>query len=166
MLNIFLWLNYSKSHRLSLTEIALQVADLLEEGVHPPSPDRRGCKGCFFHDKAKNNRDKMRYSNLSNNMMISKLWTTITIQIQYVDGRVAHMTDTTLHHSLQSSPPTTSWWIDPCIIYTWRCISFGGIKACFPPLNFQVTIHIFRWLFKILVSWMAGWLIPCSNAVE
>jgi hypothetical protein len=25
----------------------------------------------------------MRYSNLSNNMMISKLWTTITIQIQY-----------------------------------------------------------------------------------
>jgi hypothetical protein len=28
----------------------------------------------------------MRYSNLSNNMMISELWTTITIQIQYVDG--------------------------------------------------------------------------------
>jgi hypothetical protein len=28
----------------------------------------------------------MRYSNLSNNMMISKLWTTITIQIQYVNG--------------------------------------------------------------------------------
>jgi hypothetical protein len=45
----------------------------------------------------------MRYSNLSNNMMISKLWTTITIQIQYVDGRAAHMTDTTLHY--------------PCIIY-------------------------------------------------
>ena len=33
-------------------------------------------------------------------------------------------------------------------------------------VNFQVTIQIFRWLFKILVSWMAGWLIPCSNAVE
>jgi hypothetical protein len=27
----------------------------------------------FFHDKAKNIRDKMRYSNLSNNMMISEL---------------------------------------------------------------------------------------------
>jgi hypothetical protein len=33
-------------------------------------------------------------------------------------------------------------------------------------VNFQVSIQIFRWLFKILVSWMAGWLIPRSNAVE
>jgi hypothetical protein len=38
----------------------------------------------FFMIKQKNIRDKMRYSNLSNNMMISKLWTTITIQIQLV----------------------------------------------------------------------------------
>ena len=29
--------------------------------------------GVIFHDKAKNIRDKMRYSNLSNNMMISEL---------------------------------------------------------------------------------------------
>ena len=36
--------------------------------------------GGYFHDKAKNIRDKM--SNLSNNMMISKLLTTITIEIQ------------------------------------------------------------------------------------
>jgi hypothetical protein len=95
----------------------------------------------------------MRYSNLSNNMMISKLWTTITIQIQYVDGRVAHMTDTTLHQSLQSSPLHMEVYL-----FWWR-------KGMFF-VNFQVTIQIFRWLFKILVSWMAGWLIPCSNAVE
>ena len=36
--------------------------------------------GGYFHDKAKNIRDKM--SSLSNNMMISKLLTTITIEIQ------------------------------------------------------------------------------------
>jgi hypothetical protein len=36
--------------------------------------------GGYFHDKAKNIREKMR--NLSNNMMISKLLTTITIEIQ------------------------------------------------------------------------------------
>jgi hypothetical protein len=45
----------------------------------------------------------MRYSNLSNNMMISELWTTITITItvvkqdfavvKQVDGRVAPMHD-------------------------------------------------------------------------
>jgi hypothetical protein len=39
-----------------------------------PSPDQRGCKGVlFFMIKQKNVRDKMRYSNLSNNMMISDL---------------------------------------------------------------------------------------------
>jgi hypothetical protein len=48
----------------------------------------------------------MRYSNLSNNMMTSELWTTITIQIQYVDGRAIHMTDTTGHQSWQSTSPT------------------------------------------------------------
>jgi hypothetical protein len=43
-------------------------------GVHPPSPGQRGCRGgAIFHDKAKNIRDKMRYSNLSDKMMISKL---------------------------------------------------------------------------------------------
>jgi hypothetical protein len=62
--------------------------DLLGEsagggGMHPPSPGQRGCRGgTIFYDKAKNIRGKMRYSNLSNNMMISELWTTITIQIQ------------------------------------------------------------------------------------
>ena len=41
---------------------------LLGGGVHTsPSP---GQGGAIFHDKAK---DKMRYSNLSNNMMISEL---------------------------------------------------------------------------------------------
>ena len=115
-----------KPHRL-LSEIALQVADLLG-GVHPPSPCRRGCRGAFFH-KAKNNRDKMRYSNLSNNMMISKLWTTITIQIQYVNGRAAH-NDTTLHQSWQSSPLPDHAGSIPGL-FTWRCISFGGVKTCF-----------------------------------
>jgi hypothetical protein len=38
--------------------------------------------GLFFMIKQKIIRDKMRYSNLSNNMMISELRTTITIQIQ------------------------------------------------------------------------------------
>jgi hypothetical protein len=42
---------------------------------HPRSPGLRVCwgGGAIFHDKAKKNRDKMRYSNLSNNMMISEL---------------------------------------------------------------------------------------------
>ena len=42
--------------------------------VHPPpSPGQRVCRGGgYFHDKAKNIRDKM--SNLSNNMMISELF--------------------------------------------------------------------------------------------
>jgi hypothetical protein len=40
-------------------------------GVRTPLALARG--GAIFHDKAKNNRDKMRCSNLSNNMMISKL---------------------------------------------------------------------------------------------
>jgi hypothetical protein len=42
----------------------------------PPSPGQRGGKGgggAIFHDKPKIIRDKMRYSNLSDNMMISKL---------------------------------------------------------------------------------------------
>ena len=44
--------------------------------VHPPSPGQRGCRGggvLFFMIKQKIIRDKMRYSNLSNNMIISKL---------------------------------------------------------------------------------------------
>ena len=65
-----------------LSEIALQVADLLEGGCTLLALAGGGAGGAFFHDKAKNNRDKMRYSNLSNNMMISKLQTTITIQIR------------------------------------------------------------------------------------
>ena len=82
----------------------------------------------------------MRYSNLSNNMMMNELWTTITIQIQYVDGREADTTDTTRHQGWQSTP-TRSCWIHPCIIYMevnlfWWCkdLVFG---------NFQVTIQIF-----------------------
>ena len=43
-------------------------------GVHPLALARSGAGGgAIFHDKAKNIRDQMRYSNLSNNMMISKL---------------------------------------------------------------------------------------------
>jgi hypothetical protein len=38
--------------------------------IAPPIPGQRGRGGAIFHDKGKNNRDKMRYSNLSNNMMI------------------------------------------------------------------------------------------------
>jgi hypothetical protein len=51
--------------------------DLLlgEGGVHPPSPGQKECRGgvLFFMIKQKIIRDKMRYSNLSNNMMISEL---------------------------------------------------------------------------------------------
>jgi hypothetical protein len=42
-----------------------------------------GCGGggaLFFMIKQKNIRDKMRYSNLTDKMMISELWTTIKIQ--------------------------------------------------------------------------------------
>jgi hypothetical protein len=34
---------------------------------------RGGAGGVIFHDKAQNNRDEMRYSNLCNNMMIREL---------------------------------------------------------------------------------------------
>ena len=56
-------------------------------------------------------RGKMRYSNLSNNMMISELWSvnnnynsnTVVKQdfavVKQVDGRAAHMTGTTRHQS-------------------------------------------------------------------
>jgi hypothetical protein len=45
--------------------------DLLGGGVHPPSPGQRGCRGVlFFMIKQKIIRDKVRYCNLSNNMMI------------------------------------------------------------------------------------------------
>ena len=79
-----------------------------------------GQRGAIFHDKAKHNRDKIRYSNkfyLSNHMMTSKLWTTIRIQIQYVDGRAAHMTDTTWHQSWQSTPPPPQIILDPSLVY-------------------------------------------------
>ena len=46
--------------------------DLLGD-VHPLALARGGAGGAIFHDKAKNIRDKMKYSNLSNNMMISEL---------------------------------------------------------------------------------------------
>ena len=39
----------------------------VREGAHPPSPG-----GAIFHDKQKIVRDKMRFSNLSNNMMKSE----------------------------------------------------------------------------------------------
>ena len=43
--------------------------------MHPPNPGQRGCRGggLFFMIKQKIIRDKIRYSNLSNNMMISEL---------------------------------------------------------------------------------------------
>jgi hypothetical protein len=151
MLTMSLW-HIFKSHRL-LSEIALQVAvntaylcnmalilgycfrdRFTGGGGHPP-------RGAIFHDQAKNNRDRMRYSNLSNNMMITKLWITITIQIQYVDGRAAHMTDTTLHQSWQSSPLPDHAGSIP-VLFTWR-----WIQDMFY-VNFQVTIQFFRWLFN------------------
>ena len=38
----------------------------------PPSPGQVGAGSAIFHDKQKIIRDKMRFSNLSNNMMISE----------------------------------------------------------------------------------------------
>jgi hypothetical protein len=63
------------------------------------------------------------------------------------------MTDTTLHHSWQSSPPTRA---APHQIMLDRSLDYlhGGVtllvavKACFF-VHFQVTIQIFRWLSKI-----------------
>ncbi len=49
--------------------------DLLGGGAHTqPSLGQRGWQGqgAIFDDKAKSIRDKMRYSNLSNNMMIQQ----------------------------------------------------------------------------------------------
>jgi hypothetical protein len=62
------------------------------------------CMGGDIYDKAK--KDKMRYSNLSNNMIISEL----LIHNNYnsntvVDGRVAHMTDTTRQSAPEHPPP-------------------------------------------------------------
>jgi hypothetical protein len=52
-------------------------------GGHPLARARGGAGGVlFFMIKQKIIRDKMRYSNLSNNMMTSELWTTIPIPIQ------------------------------------------------------------------------------------
>ena len=43
-------------------------------GCAPPlALARGGARGAIFHDKKKTIRDKMRFSNLSNNMMISEL---------------------------------------------------------------------------------------------
>ena len=48
--------------------------DLLGGGAGGCTPLALARGGAIFHDKANNYyRDKMRYSNLSNNMMISKL---------------------------------------------------------------------------------------------
>jgi hypothetical protein len=80
----------------------------------------------------------MRYSNLSNNMMISKLWTTITIQIQYVDGWAAHMTDTTLTRAGRAAPYQImldrSLYIYMEVNLFWWC---KLVKTCFF-VNFQV----------------------------
>ena len=61
-----------KSHSL-LSEIALQVADLLEGGGGTFQALTGGGAGDAFFMIKQKIRDKMRYSNLSNNMMISKL---------------------------------------------------------------------------------------------
>ena len=42
-------------------------------GCAPPSPGQGGAGGCARMIKQKIIRDKMRFSNLSNNMMISEL---------------------------------------------------------------------------------------------
>jgi hypothetical protein len=71
-------------------------------------------------------RDKMRHSNLSNNMMIDKRTVnnnynsnTVVKQdfavVKQVDGRVAHMTDTTQHQSWQSTPPPYQIMLDPSL---------------------------------------------------
>ena len=71
----------------------------------------------------------MRYSNLSNNIMISELSTTIRIQIQCVDGRAAHMTDTTWHQSWQSAPPPTRY-------------HAGSIPASYCSMNVNIYLFI------------------------
>jgi hypothetical protein len=58
-------------HGLNIRLLFQGYVDLL--GVHPLAQAGRGAGGAIFHDKAKSNRDKIKYNNLSNNMMISKL---------------------------------------------------------------------------------------------
>jgi hypothetical protein len=79
----------------------------------------------FSMIKQKNIRDKMRYSNLSNNMMISDLavnnnYNSITVVkldfavVKQVDGRATHMTHITRHLGAGRAPTLTrSCWIYP-----------------------------------------------------
>ena len=60
--------------------------------------------------KQKNIRDRMRYSNLSNNMMqtVNNNYSSNTVVKQvllYVDRWVVHVTDTTLHQSIPYQDP-------------------------------------------------------------
>jgi hypothetical protein len=64
-----------------VTVISACVFHLCDRGLIPAGMDLLGGApraalargGAVFHDKAKNIRDKTRYGNLSNNMMISEL---------------------------------------------------------------------------------------------
>ena len=96
------------------------------------SPGQRGCRGgAIFHDKAKNIRDKMRYSNVSNNMMIlGNCEQQFKFKYSSHGRQVAHMTDTTWHQSWQSTPtpppPTRSCWIHPWLSLLERSTRIAG----------------------------------------
>ena len=124
--------------------------------VPPPLPTPLAGWVLFFMIKQKHIRDKMRYSNLSNNMMISvnNNYNSNTVikqdfavvkqdfaVVKQVDGRTAHMTDTTRYQSWQCTPPpppTRSCWIHPCLcmwifyLYTNNMLSFAVITIFNP----------------------------------
>ena len=76
----YLVLNYTLKWTLWLSNTGMDLLGGCRGGggLCTPSPGQRGCRGVlFFMIKQKIIRGKMRYSNLSNNIMISELWTTI-----------------------------------------------------------------------------------------
>jgi hypothetical protein len=126
----------------------------------------------------------MRYSDLSNNMMISELWTTITIQIQYniivlfvetqtntvvkqvllylyVDKRAAHMTDITRHHHAGSIP-------DRMMIYIIQMKRTGwlfGFKIFIWTTNYACSFSqsCHKWLIRVKLDGMTSYLTNGLN---
>jgi hypothetical protein len=92
----------------------------------------------------------MIYSNLSNNMMITELWTTINYNsntvvkqdfavVKQVDGRAAHITNTTRHQSWQSTPsPPYQIMLDPSLLYITLCT---GVAT---GLELRVILYLYQ----------------------
>jgi hypothetical protein len=150
-------------------------------GCAPPSLAlvRGGAGGVlFFMIKQNIIWDKMRYSNLSNNMMISELWTTITIQIQWsiavqwsklMGGR--HTWPTQLGTTAsRAHPPTRSCWTHPWMQRTLlsiepACACSNWLNADGVTLTKTITlINIAPWPVKRRSGMPRKNLYTCKNA--